>query len=207
MPPVPAHNRAWRGSPVMLELQREGTSRLRVFTHDNEYIGLLRERVARHMACSAKNVRMITMGESSAVSLLGGCRASMLGGVKPQAPGPLSVPRAVQKPTHCHAAPEQRTHRIYLHWLLTRRACCSRCAGQELHTDWLTVHGSGLRNRATLNAIESPEPNRFTKAPSEYRPTYERSNFTWMFSQAVRVRQRRQCPSVGAACCTFAHRI
>jgi hypothetical protein len=63
MPPVPAHNRAWRGSPVMLELQREGTSRLRVFTHDNEYIGLLRERVARHMACSAKNVRMITMGE------------------------------------------------------------------------------------------------------------------------------------------------
>jgi hypothetical protein len=68
--------------------------------------------------------------------------------------------------------------------------CCAATAapaGQELNTDWSTVHGSGLRNRATLNAIESPEPNRFTKAPSEYRPTYERSNFTWMFSQAVRV--------------------
>lgn len=99
--------------------------------------------------------------------------------------------------TDCHAAPEHRAHRIYLHWLLTRRTCCSRCAGQELHTDWLTVHGSGLRNRATLNAIESPEPNRFTKAPSEYRPTYERINFTWMFSQAVCVVQRRRCPSEG----------
>lgn len=63
MPPVPAHNRAWRGSPVMLEVQREGTNRLRVHSHDNEYIGLLRERIARHMACSAKNVRMICMGE------------------------------------------------------------------------------------------------------------------------------------------------
>jgi hypothetical protein len=63
MPPVPAHNRAWRGSPVTLEVQREGTNRLRVQSHDNEYIGLLRERIARHMGCSAKNVRMICMGE------------------------------------------------------------------------------------------------------------------------------------------------
>jgi hypothetical protein len=47
----------------MLEVQREGTNRLRVQSHDNEYIGLLRERIARHMGCSAKNVRMICMGE------------------------------------------------------------------------------------------------------------------------------------------------
>jgi hypothetical protein len=47
----------------MLEVQREGTNRLRVHSHDNEYIGLLRERIARHMGCSAKNVRMICMGE------------------------------------------------------------------------------------------------------------------------------------------------
>lgn len=47
----------------MLEIQREGTNRLRVFTHDNEYIGLLRERVARQLACCSKNVRMFCMGK------------------------------------------------------------------------------------------------------------------------------------------------
>lgn len=49
----------------------------------------------------------------------------------------------------------------------------------------MSVSQTGLRNRATLNAMESPEPNRFTKAPSEYRVQYEHSSFAWMFSQAV----------------------
>lgn len=68
MPPVPAHNRAWRGTPVTLEVQRDGATRLRVTSHDNEYIGLLRERLASHMGCSAKNVRMFTMGRSGRVA-------------------------------------------------------------------------------------------------------------------------------------------
>lgn len=65
MPPVPAHNRAWRGTPILLEVQRDGSARLRVTSHDNEYIGLLRERLARHMGCSAKNVRMFSLGEGT----------------------------------------------------------------------------------------------------------------------------------------------
>jgi hypothetical protein len=48
---------------VVLEVQREGVSRMRLLTHDNEYIGLLRERLARLMGCSAKHVRMLNMGE------------------------------------------------------------------------------------------------------------------------------------------------
>ena len=63
MPPVPAHNRAWRGTPITLEVQREGAARMRVTSHVNEYVGLLRERLARTMGCSARNVRMFSMGE------------------------------------------------------------------------------------------------------------------------------------------------
>jgi hypothetical protein len=63
MPPVPEHRCAWRGTPMVLEVQREGVSRLRLSTHDNEYIGLLRERLAHLMGCSAKHVRMLNMGE------------------------------------------------------------------------------------------------------------------------------------------------
>lgn len=49
----------------------------------------------------------------------------------------------------------------------------------------MTVQSCGLRNRATLNAMESPEPNRFTKAPSEYRPSFELNAITWILSQTV----------------------
>lgn len=63
MPPVPAHCRAWRGTPILLEVQRDGAARLRLMSHDNEYVGLLRERLARQMGCSAKSVRMFSMGE------------------------------------------------------------------------------------------------------------------------------------------------
>lgn len=57
--------------------------------------------------------------------------------------------------------------------------------GQELQQDSQTVQSSGLRNRQTLNAMESPEPNRFTKAPSEYRPHFELNAITWILSQTV----------------------
>lgn len=67
--------------------------------------------------------------------------------------------------------------------------CCSfSFAGQELHSDSLTVQVCGLRNRATLNAMESPEPNKYTKSPSEYREDYESYSYTWLFSQAVSLR-------------------
>jgi hypothetical protein len=39
---------------------------MRLTTHDNEYTGLLRERVARVMGCSARHVRMFHMGELTA---------------------------------------------------------------------------------------------------------------------------------------------
>lgn len=63
MPPEPAHIRSWRGAPVLLEVQREGAARVRIASHENEYIGLLRQRLAGYMACNAKNVRMFSMGE------------------------------------------------------------------------------------------------------------------------------------------------
>jgi hypothetical protein len=58
-------------------------------------------------------------------------------------------------------------------------------AGQELHSDSVTVQACGLRNRVTLNAVESPEPNKYTQSPSEYREHYESHSYTWLFSQAV----------------------
>lgn len=63
MPPEPAHSRSWRGTPVQLEVLREGSGRLRITTHENEYIGLLRQRLALAMGCSAKSVRMVVLGE------------------------------------------------------------------------------------------------------------------------------------------------
>jgi len=64
MPPVPAHCLAWRGTPLVLEIQRDGASRIRLVSHSNEYVGLLRERLAQHAGCNAKNVRMFYSGES-----------------------------------------------------------------------------------------------------------------------------------------------
>ena len=65
--------------------------------------------------------------------------------------------------------------------------CCLDvgCAGQELQQDSATLQSYPLRNRATLNAMESPEPNKITKAPSEYRPQFELTSVTWILSQTV----------------------
>jgi hypothetical protein len=63
MPPVPAHRLAWRGTPWVLDIQRDGASRLRLTSHSNEYVGLLRERLAQQIGCSIQNVRMFCMGE------------------------------------------------------------------------------------------------------------------------------------------------
>eukprot|EP00775_Hariotina_reticulata_P001572 gene1572-1911_t len=62
MPPVPAHCLAWRGTPLALEIQRDGASRIRLISHSNEYVGLLRERLAQQVGCNAKNVRMFYSG-------------------------------------------------------------------------------------------------------------------------------------------------
>jgi hypothetical protein len=67
----------------------------------------------------------------------------------------------------------------------------SACAGQELQGDAVTVQVHELRNRSTLNAMESPEPNKFTRAPAEYRPLYELSSMSWLLSQEVRPAGRR----------------
>lgn len=69
MPPVPEHRHSWRGTPLVLDIQREGASRMRLTSHSNEYVGLLRERLARQLGCSSKNVRMLYMGESRAFQL------------------------------------------------------------------------------------------------------------------------------------------
>ncbi|KAF6260179.1 hypothetical protein COO60DRAFT_1700419 [Scenedesmus sp. NREL 46B-D3] len=62
MPPVPAHRLAWRGTPWVLDIQRDGASRLRLASHSNEYVGLLRERLAQQIGCSMRNVRMFCLG-------------------------------------------------------------------------------------------------------------------------------------------------
>jgi len=76
--------------------------------------------------------------------------------------------------------------------------CCF--PGHELASDSMSVGQTGLRNRATLNAMESPEPNRFTKAPSEYRLQYELSSFAWMFSQAVGGHSIPQAACIARVC-------
>jgi hypothetical protein len=63
MPPVPAHRLAWRGTPWLLEIQRDGASRLRLTSHSNEYVGLLRERLAQQIGCGLAHVRMFCLGE------------------------------------------------------------------------------------------------------------------------------------------------
>lgn len=63
MPPVPAHHLAWRGTPLHLDVQQQGVSRLKVISHSNEYVGLLRQRIARQLGCGAKHVRMLLLGE------------------------------------------------------------------------------------------------------------------------------------------------
>lgn len=87
------------------------------------------------------------------------------------------------------------------------------CEGQELAMDSHTVGSCGLHNRAALNVVESPAPNRFTLAPSEYRQDYEKLSFAWMFSQAVRgareiapVSMSRLLWLPGSVNCVFASR-
>jgi hypothetical protein len=68
------------------------------------------------------------------------------------------------------------------------------------------VQSSGLRNRQTLNAMESPEPNRFTKAPSEYRPHFDLNAITWILSQTVSCARLHHlrcalCPTQAPGCC------
>jgi hypothetical protein len=63
MPPVPAHRLAWRGTPWVLDIQRDGASRLRLSSHSNEYVGLLRVRLAKQMGCSLAHVRMFCLSE------------------------------------------------------------------------------------------------------------------------------------------------
>eukprot|EP00883_Tetradesmus_obliquus_P015009 jgi/Sobl393_1/8113/SZX59989.1 len=62
MPPVPAHRLAWRGTPWALDVSRDGASRLRLASHSNEYVGLLRQRMARQVGCSMQHVRMFCFG-------------------------------------------------------------------------------------------------------------------------------------------------
>lgn len=70
MPPVPAHHLAWRGTRVQLDVQQQpGNTRLRVTSHSNEYVGLLRERIARQLGCGSKHVRLILLGELGRLDL------------------------------------------------------------------------------------------------------------------------------------------
>jgi hypothetical protein len=62
MPPVPAHRLAWRGMPLSLEVQRDGAPRLRLCSHSNEYVGRLRERMARAVGCAPKHLRIFLLG-------------------------------------------------------------------------------------------------------------------------------------------------
>lgn len=72
MPPVSAHNLAWQGSPVMIDVHAPSQPRLRVASHTNEYVGALRAKVARLMggACP-KRVRLLHAGERREPARLG----------------------------------------------------------------------------------------------------------------------------------------
>ncbi len=62
MPPVPAHAHSWRGIRIVVDLQASGPGRLRVPSHSNEYMGMLRAKVAKAMGCSPAHVRLFCSG-------------------------------------------------------------------------------------------------------------------------------------------------
>lgn len=70
-PPVPAHALAWRGTPLTIELQQTGTTRQRISSHSNEYVGHLRARLAQQMGCSPQCVRLFLLGEHCGVARAG----------------------------------------------------------------------------------------------------------------------------------------
>lgn len=62
--------------------------------------------------------------------------------------------------------------------------------GHELVQDSATVSNAGLRNRASVTTQDSPIPNKFTQAPSEYRDSYETTSIVFLLSHAVSDRDR-----------------
>lgn len=79
MPAVPAHHLGWRGTPLQLEVQQPSTNRLRVTSHSNEYVGLLRERIARQLGCGANQVRIVLLGKSCSNMFQGARRLLIMG--------------------------------------------------------------------------------------------------------------------------------
>lgn len=63
MPPVPAHHVSWHGTPVVVDVQGTGSGRIRVASHTNEYMGMLRCRVAKQLGCPSKQVRLFYGGK------------------------------------------------------------------------------------------------------------------------------------------------
>jgi hypothetical protein len=66
IPPVPPHRASWRGSSMCFEVNAfnsgSSSSKFRISTHTNAYVGNVRKRIAEHMHCPAKRVRLLHSG-------------------------------------------------------------------------------------------------------------------------------------------------
>ncbi|GFR40527.1 hypothetical protein Agub_g1096, partial [Astrephomene gubernaculifera] len=64
MPPVPAHGRSWQGSSLLVEVGLpEAAGRVKLGCAGNEYVGLLRRRVAAKMGVEPACVRLVVGGQ------------------------------------------------------------------------------------------------------------------------------------------------
>jgi hypothetical protein len=64
MPPIPAHKMSWQGTPVMVDIHGQQQPRMRLQSHTNEYMGMLRSKVAARMqGATPKRVRLFKAGE------------------------------------------------------------------------------------------------------------------------------------------------
>ena len=92
MPPLPAHRASFRGNTVQLEVQQQGSpagGRFKIHCHANEYVGLIRRRLAGMLGVEVQRLRMLYAGGwvgwggvlgCPGGLLVGGCLAVRAGG-------------------------------------------------------------------------------------------------------------------------------
>lgn len=67
MPPVPSHQASYRGSPLVLEVQHPHDGRCKLLCHSNEYVGLVRRRLAAQINVPPSYLRLLYGGERTGI--------------------------------------------------------------------------------------------------------------------------------------------
>lgn len=77
MPARPAHAASFQGLPLRMEVQAQmpakglhGSSRIRVQTFDNAYVGQLRRQIAAQLQTYPSNLRLLASGMGTMLDLL-----------------------------------------------------------------------------------------------------------------------------------------